>query len=226
MLSRVKVFNTVGRAQVILGEGDWEENFRRSLALQRDLDPESVYWTTSFLVHGLLRHRRPEEALRELDALGRLADVPNVWSRGALKAHQAEVARQLREPWGPDPEMEDWCSEPRPPEHVFALYHQAVARQPHCDNPAERLRRAAALCRQGLGQFHANVSFLFALCLDLAAAAAVHDRSAWDGARQGIRTYLEKEPAIALHYQCEAGALPAQPDWPAAEALLERVPYV
>jgi len=39
LLTRVKVFNTVGRAQVILKADGWEDNFRRSLALQRELDP-------------------------------------------------------------------------------------------------------------------------------------------------------------------------------------------
>jgi hypothetical protein len=224
-LTRVKVFNTVGRAQVILKEDGWEDNFRRSLALQRDLDPESVYWTTSFLVHGLLRDRRPEDALSELVALGRLDDVPNIWSQGALKAHWAEAERQLQRHWT-DPRMEDWGPEPRPPDHVFALYHQAVARQPNCENAAERLHWAADLCRAGLGRYRANVSFLFALCLELAAAAVENEGAAWDRARAEIVAYLKGEPVIAAHYEREVGALPALPTWPAAEKLLERVPYV
>jgi hypothetical protein len=225
LLTRVKVFNTVGRARVIVGEAGWEENFRRSLALQRDLDPESVHWTASFLIHGLLRHRRAEDALRELAALGPPEGVPNTWSQGALRALRAEAERQLGNPWI-DPRMEDWGPGHRPPEHVFALYHQAVARQPHCANAAERLHRAAKLCRDGLGQYRANVSFLFALSLDLAAAAREDNGSAWGHTREGIAGYLRGEPVIGDHYRHEVEALPARPDWPAAEKLLERVPYV
>lgn len=225
LLTRVKVFNTLGRAEVILGLSGWEDNFRRSLALQRDLDPEQAPRTSSSLVHGLLRQHRLDEAHRELETVGSLDEVANNWSQGALKASRAELARQRGESWT-DPRMEDWGAEDPPPNHVLAFYHQAVARQPGCQNAPCRLRLAGKLCRSEVATNLRNVTYLFALCFELAAAGAAKCVEDWEGTCRRIRDYLQGDAVIREHYAAAVSSLPAGPSWPAAEMLLGRVPHL
>src|SRR5262249_12080955 len=55
-LTRVKVWNTLGRALAILKQAGWDELFDCSLALHRRLDdPENIDRTTHYRVHARLR---------------------------------------------------------------------------------------------------------------------------------------------------------------------------
>ena len=225
LLTRVKIFNTLGRAQVILGRPDWEDNFRRALALQRAFDPEFVLWTACYLVHGLLRRRRAEDAQRELEAVGPLEGVENPYSQAALRGLRAELIRQRG---GPelDPRMEDWGEAGRPPPHVFAFYQQAIARRLGRPDASRRFRLAAEQCRAEAEANPRNVVHLFALCFDLAAATAGDDPTAWDSARRRIAAFLQGDAGLREYYEPATSALPETPDRAAAEALLDRIPYL
>jgi hypothetical protein len=227
-LTRVKVFNTLGRAQVILALPGWEENLQRSLALQQKLDPANVPRTICNLSYGLLRHHRPEDARRAIESFGPLDLVANSYSRGSLAYLCAEAVRQQGISWsyGQMEELDCWDDGNPPPHHVFAFYMQAVARQRGCPDSARRFRRAAELCRPEVGGGSGNITSLFALFFDLAAAAADNDDTGWLAARSGIEVYLKAHRSVYDYYGATVAELPPMPKWAAAEALLDRTPYL
>jgi hypothetical protein len=223
--TRVKVFNTLGRALMILGQPEWEGYFRRSLELQRELDPGGVLMTSCFLIHGLLRHGKIREAGGELEGIGPLDRVSNNYSRWSLGFFRADLARRNgQDPV--DPEMEGQSPRAGKPNHLFAFYQQAVARQVQCPDPARRLKLAADFCRSDAGANEGNITCLFAAFLDLAAAAWEENAPAWKQARDDVDRYLRGDPRIRAYYLLSLIALPAGPDRAGAERLLERIPYL
>jgi pentatricopeptide repeat protein len=226
-LTRVKVFNTLGRAWVALGRGRWEDLFRRSEELLEELDPADLPRTWCYLAHGLLRAGRLREAE---DVLRRIEAHPGVgeMSRWFLRILQADAARRRGETWT-DSEMER-AAVSRRVGHPFGFYLQATARQPGRGpgDAIDRFRRA----REFLGQDEPdgddrNIQRFLAGCLCLAEAAWAADRGLWDEARAAIERHLSPIPGLALHGYY-AGCLPepgSVPDRAAAERLLSRVPF-
>src|SRR5205823_3390246 len=131
---------------------------------------------------------------------------------------------QRGEQWT-DPKMEQWGPGDRPPRHLFAFYHQAVARQSGGDG-FRRFRLAGDLCRAEAENNRRNVNYLLGCCFDLAAAGLEKERSGWQRARQEIEAFLGGDSAIDAHYRPAVTALPAAPCWEAAEAMLRAVPYI
>jgi hypothetical protein len=95
------------------------------------------------------------------------------------------------------------------------------------EDAADHFRRAAAFLRAEAGDAEGNICVLFALLLDLAAAAAVKDSGGWAAAARDIRRFLDNPLAAPLTacYLPAVDRLPATPDRGAAEDLLRLVPH-
>ena len=172
------MWNTLARAQAILGPTGWDELFRRSLVLSsRSIDDTAnLQRTSSYLIHGLLRHDRVTEAITELAEAGESRNpLPpaNPWFGFPV----ANAARVEGTQWG-HPELD----KARPdddkavPRHVYGLYYQATGRQQPRSvggelGRIERLTRAAGFFRAEAGDAERNICVLFADALELAAAA-------------------------------------------------------
>jgi hypothetical protein len=226
-LTRVKVFNTLGRAWVALGRVGWEDMFRQSADVLGELEPTDLPRTWCYLAQGYLRHGRLREAG---DVLSRIEAHPGLseLSRWFLRILQADAARQRGETWT-DPEMERAVLSRRVG-HPFGFYLQATARQPGRDpaDALDRFRRA----RGFLGQDQPdgddrNIQRFLTECIRLAEGAWAADQDCWDAAQAEIERHLSPLPGLALreHY---AGCLPepgSVPNRAAAERLLSRVPF-
>jgi hypothetical protein len=227
-LTRVMVWNTLARARVILGRGGWEELFRQSLDLNRRLgDVDNVGRTASYLVHGLLRVGRTDDASAELERVGLRRDpLPpaDPWRGFDL----ANAARYAGDRWE-HPELDRACPVTSGPKHAFGLYLQATARQRGRDpaDAVERFGRAAAFLRAEAGDADDNICVLFALLLELAAAAELGHAEGWETSAASVRSFLGHPPAAPLrdHYLPALARLPGAPDRAAAENLLRLVPY-
>ena len=176
-------------------------------------------------MHGLLRHGQTGKAAEELDRVGPLDALENRYSRGQFKFLRAELARQRGETWT-DSKMEDLEGEGKPPSHMVAFYHQAVARQQTGCLDASRLREAARLCHSEAGHNRHNVAALFGWCFVLAAAAVENSVADWESARQEIGAFLDNDTAFRDHYGEMLSALSDIPKWHHAETILKQVPYL
>lgn len=231
VLTRIKVWNTLARAQVILGPAGWEDLLGRSLELTRELnDPVNTQRTTSYLVHGLLRHGRAAEAVAVLAGAGATRDpLPpaNPWVGFAV----ANAGRVEAVAWE-HPGLDQACPEADSPKHAFGFYFQATGRQ-HTRavggelGRTDRLTRAAAFFRAEAGRAERNICVLFAASLDLAAAGLAPDATRWTDSVNKIREFLAYPDAVPLldYYADSVNVLPTHPDPAAAEQLLCRVPY-
>jgi hypothetical protein len=224
--TRVKVFNTLGRARVVLGVDGWQPLFRASLELQERLDPGNVLRTSSYLVHGLLRSGDVKEARRQFEQLPSLERIPGI-SGWMLAFLRADLARRAQEQWSAT-----WLEEARPgeqfPGHPLGFYFQATARQPGRTDALARLDRAEAFLRQDAGDNPRNICTLFASCMALAAAARKDSPASWSEAATAIHAFLA-DPAAAPLQAYYAPALPSAEDHPdpaAAERLLTLIPYL
>jgi hypothetical protein len=226
-LTRVKVFNTLGRAWVAWEREGWEDLFQRSAEILHELEPTDLPRTWSYLTLGYLHAgqlREAEAVIARIEAHPGLGEM----SRWFLRTHQADLARRQGRIWS-DPEMDRATVSTRVG-HPFAFYFQATARQPGrpLEDALERFRRARAFLTQDLpdGDPH-NIQRFLADCLLLAEAAWMADPTRWQEAISAIQSYLDApaEDGLADHY---AGSLPAKdspPSREAAERLLDRVPF-
>jgi hypothetical protein len=226
--TRVRLFNTLARARVILQRPGWEDLFRRSLDLLARRDPYDLGRTYGYLVHGLLRHQRVEQARAALDECAALPMVP--LSRWWLRACEADWARQTGRLWT-DPEMEAGPP-PAQPGHPFAFYLQATARQKGRElvDRQQRFQRATRVLETDARQSGAGSLLPFlACCLGLAAAASGTEPATWDRAREQLVRYLEQQTGTALadHYQPIHQALisAGEPSEALVETLLLCIPY-
>jgi hypothetical protein len=226
-LTRVMVFNTLGRALVALGRAGWEELFRRSEELLGELEPIDLPRTWSYLAHGYLRDGRlseAEEVLRRIAGHPRLGDM----SRWFLRFYQADVARRRGETWA-DPEMERAVVSRRVG-HPFGFYLQATARQPgrDTDDALNRFRRAREFLAQdepdGDGR---NIQRFLSACIRLAEAAWASDQRRWDESSTELERQLAPHPGLGLsdHYTGYLPAIGSVPARETAERLLSRVPF-
>jgi hypothetical protein len=226
--TRVRLFNTLARARVLLNRPGWEDLFGRSLDLLARRDPFDLGRTYGYLLHGLLRHRHLEQARTTLDASSELATA--ALSRWWLRAYEAEWARQAGRIWT-DPEME---AGPPPGQqgHPFAFYLQATARQQgreRADRHA-RFRQATHLLEKDARQFGGGPLLHFlARCLGLATAALGSEVGEWTLARDRLGQSLHEQTGTALAEYYHAVWLPLasadEPDEVLAETLLQSIPY-
>jgi hypothetical protein len=224
-LTRVKVWNTLGRALALLGESGWDDLFARSLALNRSLDdPENVDRTTHYRVHARLRHgdcAGAREALAGAPGLGEKAGAGNPW---AAFLH-ANLARLEDREWG-DAVLDERLAAGAKPYSAW-VYVQATARQSprRREDTMHRLDLALALLRHEAGGAEGNICNLFAAFLELDAAARSGNEERWTAAIASSRGFLANAPDHGNYYGSAVEALPHDPDLSAAETLLGMVPY-
>lgn len=226
-LTRMKVFNTLGRAWVASGRGGWEDLFRRSAEILQELEPTDLPRTWCYLAQGYLRSGRLREAEK---VFSRIEVHPGLgeMSRWFLRILQADLARRQGSTWV-DPEMERATITTRVG-HPFAFYLQATARQPgrQVDDALDRFRRARGFLAQdepdGDPQ---NIQRFLTDCLLLAEAAWMADQTRWSRAVIAIESYLNAPAGdgFANHYSGSVPLKESAPSRAAAERLLNRVPF-
>jgi hypothetical protein len=226
-LTRMKVFNTLGRAWVASGRDGWEDLFRRSAEILQELEPTDLPRTWCYLAQGYLRSERlaeAEEVLTRSEAHPGLGEM----SRWFLRILQADLARRQGSIWS-DPEMERATVSTRVG-HPFGFYLQATARQPgrQVDDALDRFRRARGFLAQdepdGDPQ---NIQRFLTDCLLLAEAAWMADQARWERAVSAIESYLvaPTDDGLANHYSGSVPTKNSSPSRAAAERLLNRVPF-
>jgi hypothetical protein len=225
-LTRVKIWNTLGRALSIIGRVGAEPLFRRSLELNHARhDVDDAHRTTSYLVHSLLRADRLSEARQELNTIGTWPGMSG-YSGWILRFLQADLARRERNRWI-DPAMDVVRPEQNLPGHLFAFYLQATARQPETPDALDRLQRAAAFLRADAGDDRRNICALFASCIDLYAAAMGNESAAWNQSSAAVRAFLEDSAVSPIkdYYAPALSRLSDAPDLAVAERFLSLIPY-
>jgi pentatricopeptide repeat protein len=225
--TRVMVFNTLGRASVVLGRAGWEDLFRRSEKLLGELEPTELPRTWSYLAQGYLRDGRLSEAE---EVLHRMAIHPGLdqLSRWFLCFYQADAARRRGETWE-DPEMEQAVVSRRVG-HPFGFYLQATARQPGRDTSSalDRFRRAREFLAHDEPDGDArNIQRFLSECIRLAEAAWASDHPKWVASLTALQRHLAPHPGLGLsdHYAGHLPAIASAPARDAAERLLNRVPF-
>jgi pentatricopeptide repeat protein len=226
-LTRVMVFNTLGRVLVALGRPSWEDLFHRSANILRAWEPTDLPRTWCYLAQGYIRDGRLREAE---EVLQRIEEHPGLgeMSRWFLRFFQADAARRRGEIWE-DSEMER-AAVSRRVGHPFGFYFLATARQPgrNAANALDRFGRA----REFLGQDRPdgddrNIQGFLTECIQLAEAAWSTDQDCWDEALTALERRLARRPGFGLS-EYYTGYLPpcgSIPDREAAERLLSRVPF-
>jgi hypothetical protein len=231
-LTRIKMWNTLARAQIILGATGWEELLRRSMQLTCDLsDLENNKRTRSYLVHGLLRYKRVSEARSELRAalLAMTPASPSPWDG----FQEANAARLNGEVWS-HPALD--ASHPADtiavPKHAYGLYFQATGRQQARElrgalGRIDRLTRAAEFFRAEAGQARLNICALFAAALELEISGLNHDAGRWRDTLGQIHDFIwePSAPSLREYYAPCLDALPEEPDSESAEHFLGLIPY-
>jgi hypothetical protein len=227
--TRVMVLNTVARARVVLGKPGWEDLFQQSLDILHRRDPVDMARTRNYRAHGLLRHRRTEEAgvvLCENDT----ATARNEMSRWMLRFYQAEYVRQ-RGVTSTDQEMEGARSDNRGRiGHPFGCYFQATARQlgRSLTDATERFGVARQLFLRDAGDgTRRNILTFLADCMLLGESAWRSDVNLWEEARAALARHLHPHEGrhLAEYYRETWESLGPGPNREAADAFLCRVPF-
>lgn len=221
-LTRIKVWNTLGRALAVLRRNGWDELFDRSLALCTQLnETDNIERTTHYRVHARLRHGDLIGARQALDRAPALRQTGsgNVWA-ACLQANLARLEGGL----STDVILDQLPDIEKP--YSSWLYFQATARQAPrtVSDSINRLERAIALLRQDSG-VDGNIRNLFATMLELAIAARSADVARWAAAIAKIEWFLSTAADLRAYYRPIIEALPATPDVSAIEKLLNLVPY-
>ncbi len=224
-LTRIKVWNTLGRALAILNQDGWDELFTRSLDLHRQLqDPENIDRTTHYRVHAWLRQgnaKRAHEAMSGIPALRNGIGTGDHWAAFL----QANLARLENRVWA-DAALDERLAAGIEPYSAWR-YVQATARQATrgVGDTLSRLIRASELLRHEAFDVETNVCILFATFVDLDAAARSDDGESWTAAIKKAHSFLNLAPIHHDYYGPTFHALPTVPDLRAAERLLDLVPY-
>lgn len=224
-MTRVKVWNTLGRALAVLKRDGWDELFGRSLSLHHWLDDrENVDRTAHYRVHALLRHGDRTAARRVLE--GTPGPAERLMSGDPWPAFlYANLARLEDRGWT-DPVLEGQIAAGPTPYSAW-LYVQATARQSprRLEDTVFRLELAVGFLRHEADRVHGNVCNLFASFLGLSLAARRGDARRWGAALDEIHRFLSSAPDHRDYYGPTVEALPGVPTLAGSEALLERVPY-
>ncbi|MBZ0153764.1 MAG: hypothetical protein K8J09_19730 [Planctomycetes bacterium] len=170
--TRVRIWNTAGRARSHLGKAGWDELFLQSLAVQELDDPAGVARTTNYRISACLRSG---ELDRAQVLLGEHHDADDVW-RAFLCA---DLARRRGLTWA-DARIEAEGQPPGKANHPCGFYWLATARQPRIPaDAASRYEHAAACFRRDVaGCEQGNVLWTLVHAAELAAAQVRGDADA------------------------------------------------
>lgn len=149
--------NTYPRLLVATGLDGWEKHFRQSIKLQEVVYATSVGRTRRYLIHGLLRSNRTEDARAELVWYDE--NTVDDFTDTFVKYYRAELYRR-------DPSVGEAFRQDEPLEdtgrgHAFGFYLQATARQQDRtdDDRKERVRQAINVFDEEIGEHtHQNIS--------------------------------------------------------------------
>lgn len=224
--SQYMLFNTLGRVKAILREhpSNWKVLFEKSIKLQEIVDTDNIARTRCYLIHGLLRHDRLDEAESELQKASN--SNPDFYSHSFIKFYIADLHRRLGKNTFEDTEFE------KPGNHVegylFGFYLQATARQTcrKVEDRVERFLSAANEFNKEAGQLDDfSLLRLFSSFMEYSAALVQGKQDEAVKSHTAIIDFLKRENASALwdYYQ---ELLPA-PDgtYEEMERVLSAVPY-
>jgi hypothetical protein len=226
--TRVMVFNTLARALVILGRGEWIELFRKSEIILHEYEPTDLPRTWNFLAHGLIRSGQLDKANSVLVQAENWPGISEL-SRWFCCFLRAEYSRSCGQQSFSD-EMEAAPNEKKRAGHPFGFYFRATARQPDRTklDAVNRFRRARDFFLQDAGSGDPpNILHFLADCMRLGEAGWSADAPLWCQARCALARHLEPRSGckLAEHYKEVWTVIGDYPDRDAAEALLRRVPF-
>jgi Surface antigen variable number repeat len=198
-LTRVKVFNTLGRALVAADKDGWEELFCDSAEVMTELEPSDVPRTWCYLAHGYLRTGRLSEAE---EALQRIAvhDGLDPLTRRFFCFHRASAARCRSQQWT-NLDMEQ-AGTSRELAHPFGYYWQATARQHGRDtaDALNRFSRAREFLTQDIPpEDEHNIRQFLIDCIRLAEAAWASDQQLWNESVAALGRHLTPRPGFSLN---------------------------
>lgn len=217
---RVRLWNTAARAMVRLRCDGWDALFRRSVDLQGRTDPAGLLRTRNYLIEGLLREGRIDEAERLIEASA--LSGPDATSRAMLAFYRADLARR-RGSIAVNEAMETARPEVGRANHPLGFYLQATARQPGrtAFDACDRFRRSAecfAFDAERSGEV--NVLWILARCMEVAAALCEGHQSS--SASDALASALA-QPGLEL-LRARVGALPVEAS--RVEAFLAQLPWI
>lgn len=232
---RYKLFNTLARAKVALGDGGWRELFESSLDLQAEIDPRQVQRTRNYLIHALLRADAVGDAAAQI-GLAQKDPYLGEYSSQFLEFCRADLARRQGRVWVSE-QMEGLHQASPGPGHPAGFYLQATARQAdrQVEDRVARFSRARRLFLKDLNPDEGedqiergnSVLLLLAAAVGMAAAAYGEDRERWDRERRlfekFIRTRTSKE--FARYYRDVSDELGEEPEVILVERLLSKIPF-
>lgn len=224
--------NTLCRAWDVTGTGDWEAGLRATLAVMRAEPSLDVERTWGYLVHGLLKRGRLDEASRELRTIGRNAQRFSPFAMTFVGWQEADLARrQGRLATVPGLELQLANPAARWSVHPLAYYAQATARQPGRSrgDAVGRMTLALEILRKETPDPTTDsVAHFTIVTLELVRAGYEGDVKAWEAATEALSAALDEPQAAAArtHYQGVRGLLSGGPSVPAAEAWVEAVPFL
>lgn len=228
-LTRVAVFNTLARAQVAMEATGWEALYESSLAILSTVDPFDRARTYNYLLHGLLRAGRLDEAKRVESTIIGLPSMSKFskWMLGFLRA---DLARRKSTMWS-DSELDNESHSNDVTGHALGFYLQATARQTGRSRPdaTQRFQRAQALfLRDVCPRDTHNILLFLADCIGLALAAQNNDCTSWQDGAGSLAKYIMRQSTAGFseHYRPVLPTPESAPSIAAAEALLHRVPYL
>jgi tetratricopeptide (TPR) repeat protein len=219
--TRAFLFNTLGRCLVVLGDPRWESVLRESLRIQQTVSPEDITRTENYIIHGLLKSNRLDEAASCLDNSSDPKNYYRVWLR-------AEHARRMQTVWiGIEDEA---IFEISPTFHVFGFAMQAAARQQGRDmlTRIEYLQKARECFLHGVKADKSNVKLILSLCCDLAISVASKDNSAFEQSLLEFKDVYQRQglESIWNWYEPSLRQLKSRPDWRSVEDLFSRIPHL
>ncbi len=219
--TRSFLLNTLGRCLVVLGDSRWEQMFEDSLKIQNAVLPGQVARTENFLIHGLLKTKRLEDASQYLYTTNNPSDPFRTWLR-------AEHARQNQMTWSVAEDKAIFKIDST--SHVFGFAIQAAARQIGRTWPtkADYFHRARDCFLHHVEEDKTNLKRLLSICCELAASVALRDDSAFDLSLASFES-LSKQPslsAIQSWYEVSISQLHSRRDWSSIESLFCRIPHL
>jgi hypothetical protein len=221
---RVELFNTLGRCSIMLGDGRFEHLFRESIRLQEQVDPANIRRTESYLIHGLLRADRHDEAdvlieRHEANPTGdNLADGFTRFYRCELERRRGNVR-----PASEEDLPQDWDGYTR----AFAL--QAMGRQHgrETSQAVELLKIAVDILESESGNDDYNILALIARVLKLSWASIAGDAALWRKSTEWIRQRVHQLGNAQQCWFADAiDELGCEPETERAEELILRTPYL
>lgn len=228
-LTRVMVYNTLARAMVVTRSTGWESHYYCSLKILSEIDPFDRGRTYNYLLHGLLREGRLDEAEQVVCTAQSLPAISE-FSKWMLGFGRADLACRRSTIWS-DPELDAVSESNEISGHALGFYLQATARQPgrSLGDSTQRFERARQLfLHDVISGDTDNILLFLAECMNLAMAAWNDDSGFWKQSTVALQDYVSRQTigGFAEYYEYALPSTDSYPSVEATEQLLRRVPYL